>query len=281
MMRRILLVALVAGLGLVGSTDGPATAQSPTGPTALRVMTYNIQHGAGMDGVFDIDRTAQAIAAARPDVVDLEEVDQNWGDRSDDLAETQVLAARLHMFGYFAQIYDLPPTTSGAPDREFGLAFLSRYPIVTEQNHQITRLSTVATNPAPAQAPGFPEIAIRVRGTLVHVYASHLDYRGESAVRVSQVADMLAFLDEDPTPTVLMGDFNAGPTAPELAPLLAREHDVWALLGRTDPPSWPSDVLTDVNDYITVSNGVRVRDDTVIDTLASDHRPEVADLTLP
>lgn len=277
-MRRILLVALVAGLGLAG---GPAVAQSPSGPAALRVMTYNIQHGAGMDGVFDIDRTAQAIAAAHPDVVDLEEVDQSWGDRSDDLAETQVLAGKLHMFGYFAQIYDLPPTTSGAADRQFGLAFLSRYPILTEQNHQITRLSTVAVNPAPADAPGFPEIAIRVRGTLVHLYASHLDYRGESDVRVSQVADMLAFLNEDPTPTILMGDFNAGPTAPELAPLLAREHDAWALLGKTDPPSWPADTPTDVNDYITVSNGVGVRDDTVIDTLASDHRPEVADLILP
>jgi hypothetical protein len=36
-----------------------------------------------------------------------------------------------------------------------------------------------------------------------------------------------------------------------------------------------------VNDYVTVSNGVRVRDDSIIDALASDHRPEVADLIMP
>jgi endonuclease/exonuclease/phosphatase family metal-dependent hydrolase len=275
MMRRILLVGLIAGLASLGAA--PAVAQDPA---TIRVMTYNIQHGAGMDGAFDIDRTTQAIAAAHPDVVGLEEVDQNWGDRSDDLAETQVLAAKLHMSGYFAQIYDLPPATSGAPDREYGLAFLSRYPIVAGQNHQITRLSTVAADPAPAYAPGFPEIAIRVRGTLVHVYASHLD-AGQASVRASQVSDMLAYLTEDPVPTILMGDFNAGPAAQELAPLLARERDAWALLGKTDPPSWPSDRPTDVNDYVTVSNGVRVRDDSIIDTLASDHRPEVADLILP
>ncbi|HWC84400.1 MAG TPA: endonuclease/exonuclease/phosphatase family protein [Pseudonocardiaceae bacterium] len=261
------------------TTAEPAAA--PEQPGGLRVMSYNIQHGAGLDEVFDLDRTAAAIAAEHPDLVGLEEVDEHWGDRSDDLAETSALAAKLRMHAFFAPIYDLAPTADGAPDREYGLAILSRFPILDTQNHQITRLSTVATNPAPAAAPGFPEIAIRFGGRIVHVYATHLDYRSDPSVRAAQVSDMLGFLGHDPAPKILVGDFNADPDAPEIAPLLAGQTDVWTLLNQPHPPSWPSGTPTDRIDYITVSPGFGVRDAAVIDTQSSDHRPVIADLVLP
>ena len=42
---------------------------------SLRIMTYNIQHGAGMDDVIDLNRQAKVIGDATPDVVGLQEVD--------------------------------------------------------------------------------------------------------------------------------------------------------------------------------------------------------------
>src|SRR4051812_2166410 len=68
------LAALVAG--------PPAHAAVPRG-ASLRVMSYNIQAGAGADHVFDLERQARAIEAQHPDVVGLEEVDVAWGTRSD------------------------------------------------------------------------------------------------------------------------------------------------------------------------------------------------------
>ncbi len=45
-------------------------------PTRLRVLSYNIHHGAGIDGRLDLERIARVIQSARPDVVALQEVDR-------------------------------------------------------------------------------------------------------------------------------------------------------------------------------------------------------------
>jgi endonuclease/exonuclease/phosphatase family metal-dependent hydrolase len=47
-----------------------------------------------------------------------------------------------------------------------------------------------------------------------------------------------------------------------------------------DGPTYPADVPARRIDYVTVSRDVAVRHATVPKTLASDHRPVLADLTL-
>lgn len=44
-------------------------------PQRLRVLSYNIHYGPGMDGLSDIQRLADVIKAAKPDLVALQEVD--------------------------------------------------------------------------------------------------------------------------------------------------------------------------------------------------------------
>lgn len=187
------------------------------------------------------------------------------------------LAARLGMHVSFAPIYSLDPAQPGGPRREFGVAVLSRYAILGSGNHEITRLSTQVPDPVPAPAPGFGEVRLRVRGVPVHVYVTHLDYRGDPSVRVAQVADTRRIMNADRgARTILLGDFNAVPTAPELAPL-------WRELSDADSGSnsFPADVPDRRIDYVAVERGaVSVRDAAVAETLASDHRPVVADLLL-
>ncbi|MFE7043600.1 endonuclease/exonuclease/phosphatase family protein [Streptomyces atratus] len=248
----------------------------------LRVATYNIHAGAGMDNVFDLDRQTAELRSLDADVIGLQEVDVHWGTRSEwrDLAAE--LAERLHMQVSFAPIYSLDPETPGAPRREFGVAVLSRYRIVSAENHEITRLSTQDPNPVPAPAPGFGEVVLRVKGLPVHVYVTHLDYRSDPSVRTAQVADTRRVMAEDEAPgrqkvrQILLGDFNAAPAAPELAPL-------WEELTDIEPggPTYPAQDPVQRIDYVAVSkDSVRVRDAAVAETLASDHRPVVADLLL-
>ncbi|MEV5710194.1 endonuclease/exonuclease/phosphatase family protein [Actinoallomurus sp. NPDC052274] len=265
----LFLAALVVG--------PPAHAAGVKG-ASLRVMTYNLQAGAGVDHVFDLERQARAIEAQHPDVVGLEEVDVNWGTRSDYVDEASWLARRLHMRVFFAPIYTLPPDRAGAPDREFGVAVLSRFPIIQAENHEITRLSTQVPNPVPAPAPGFPEVLIKARGTRIWVYDTHLDYRSDPSVRRAQVADMAAIMDRRHGPKLLLGDFNAEPDAPELAPLWTRLSDALTVAGQRTTPTFPADVPVTRIDYITFTPGPRVTRAFVPDTLASDHRPVVADL---
>ena len=49
----------------------PAAAQTPH---KLRVLCYNIHYGQGMDGEYDIQRLAEVIKAAKPDLVVLQQV---------------------------------------------------------------------------------------------------------------------------------------------------------------------------------------------------------------
>src|SRR5439155_20029922 len=135
-----------------------------------------------------LDRTAAVIRDSGADVVGLQEVDQHWAARSEFRDEAAELAARLSMRAFFAPIYDLPPLTDGAPRRRYGVAVLSRMPMVHTENHLLTRLSTQDQNPVPAPTPGFAEAVVLTHGGPVHVYVTHLDFRPDPAVRAAQVA---------------------------------------------------------------------------------------------
>ena len=272
-------IAAIAALLLGAVAVAPPAQAATKGGVRLRVMAYNIQAGAGTDHVFDLERQARAIESEHPDLVGLEEVDVDWAARSDYTDEATWLARRLHMHVFFAPIYDLPPDRAGAPDRRFGVALLSRFPILYAKNHDITRLSTQVPNSVPAPGPGFPEVLVSAHGLPLWVYVTHLDYRGDPSVRTAQVADMDAIMDRRHGRKLLLGDFNAQPDDAELAPLWTRLTDAMTAVGQRTTPTWPADVPTKRIDYVTYSPGMRAVDAHVPDTLASDHRPVVTDLT--
>ncbi|MGH3623341.1 MAG: endonuclease/exonuclease/phosphatase family protein [Sciscionella sp.] len=152
-------------------------------------------------------------------------------------------------------------------------------PDLATTNHQITRLSTQDPNARPRPAPGFAEAVVLVHGKPVHVYATHLDFRPDPAVRTTQVDEMLRIMagDGPHAQQVLLGDLNAEPTAPELAPLWRRLTDA----GRYAPDgsfTYPAEAPTSRIDYAAVSGRIGVLAASVPDSVASDHRPMVADL---
>lgn len=283
-LRRLLIG--VAAAALVVAMPGGASADEADHfvPEArlvdLRVVTYNIAAGAGMDRKFDVERQIEALRALDADIIGLQEVDVHWNARSQwrDLASE--IADGLDMNVFFGHIYDLDPLAEGQPRREFGIAILSRYPILYAENHWITRLSTQVPDPRPEPAPGFPEIVVNVNGAQVHVYSTHLDYRGDPTVRQMQVADMLRIMSEDQGQRqILLGDLNARPNAPELAPLWGYVADAWALAGESGTGyTYPTSAPDRRIDYVTVTPRITVQAVRVPYTLASDHLPVVADL---
>ncbi|WP_338698234.1 endonuclease/exonuclease/phosphatase family protein [Streptomyces sp. Q6] len=280
--RALPQLALSAALLSLVAAAPPAAAGTP-GAVPLRIATYNIHAGSGMDNVFDLDRQAAALRALDADVIGLQEVDVHWGERSRNLDVAQELADRLGMRVSFAPIYSLDPVTTGGPRREYGVAVLSRYPIRSAANHDITRLSTQDPNPVPAPAPGFGEVTLKVRGVPVQVFVTHLDYRADPSVRVAQVADtrrvMAAERAAEPgARQVLLGDFNAERTAPELAPLWRELTDAGPVNGEG---TYPANVPVKRIDFVAAGEGIRVRSAQVPgEAAASDHRPVVAELSV-
>ncbi|WP_436737705.1 endonuclease/exonuclease/phosphatase family protein [Streptomyces sp. BBFR102] len=280
--RHVVPLLLAIGLLLTASAAAhPATWR----PVPLRVATYNIHAGAGEDEVFDLDRQVRALRSLDADVIGLQEVDVHWGRRSQWRDLARELGSRLGMHVAFGPIYSLDPEPAAAsgptpPRREFGVAVLSRHPVLRVRNHEITRLSTQGENPLPEPAPGFLQATVAVRGVPLDVYATHLDYRPDPTVRAAQVADMLRVMGRPcpgrcPAP-LLLGDFNARPDAPELAPL-------WDTLRDADPgaATFPASAPSSRIDYVAVGAGAEIRSARTAPTgIASDHLPVVADLRL-
>ncbi len=241
----LLLAAMVAA--------GAAPAQT----RALHVMTWNIAAGHG-----DLPQIARVIRDAAPDVAALQEVDVHWDARSGFADQAARLAEATGMQVRFGPIYQLPGSGDSAPTREFGVAILSRYPIVDSRNHVIPRLSTqsIATEPQPM--PGFLEVAIDAGGARVR------------ALQVSATLDLIAGLRE---PAILAGDLNAPPAAPELAPLFRRLKDVWSA---GDGFTYPAAAPVRRIDYVLVSDAFQVREARTLPVSSSDHRPVIAELTL-
>ena len=224
----IVLLALAAT-----ACASSARAGSPR-ETRLRVMSYNIQYGnEGLDSVIAV------INAEKPDIVGLQELDVHWDARSRFVDQAALIAKGTGMEYRFARIYQIPNADATKPPREFGVGILSRYPIKAFTNHVITRLSTQEENPVPAPLPGFLEATIDVNGNTVRALNGHLDVRRDPAVRKMQVADMLRVMGDSNVPTLMFGDMNARPDAPELEPLFNRLIDSWPYnQGTVCPGPW-------------------------------------------
>lgn len=277
-MKKRYLIGLVVVLMFAPFTHTTAKDQDNSEINA-KVTTYNLQAGMGTDGKYDLDRIANTIQQTGGDIIGLEEVDVHWDSRSEYENTIKLLAEKLDMEYFFAPIYDFDPTIPGNPRRQFGVAVLSKYPILQAENREITRLSTQDPDPEPEPAPGFLEARIDVDGAEVWFYVTHLDYRGDPTIREMQINDMHAIMSEHHY-NILVGDMNAPPDAPEMAPLFHWFDDAWAETSEQLGYTFPADDPIKRIDYVLTSPRMKVNDTFITASQASDHLPVTAEMTL-
>jgi len=269
------IVGLLAGAVLALACRPVPTPPERTLPErTLRAVSYNIAAGHG-----NLDAITDAIRALQADVVALQEVDVFWSERSARQDQASLLGEQLGMQVRFAPIYTVPASEPSVPARMFGVALLSRHPMISFVNRPLTRWSTLDPSLPPAPLPGLLDATIRVHGLDVRVLTAHLDYRTDPTVRTQQVAELMTALTASSMPTLLLGDLNASADAPELAPLFTRLTDVWERC-TTCGFTYPADAPTRRIDHVLVSPSIRVTRAWVPETRASDHRPVAADLDL-
>ena len=239
----------------------------------MRALTFNIRHGVGLDGVHDLERVAAVIEAAAPDVVALQEVDRHLS-RTDHVDQAGWLAGRLGFDVTYGPVVDLGPAESD-PDgarRQYGIALLSRAPLEEPRNLLLDR-------PRGGEQRGLLGATITVDGRRVRAFCTHLQHRSrtERLAQATQIAESLATAGG---PVVVMGDLNARPGDPEIAPLTTVLDDAWVVAG--DGAGFTFDAATPHAriDYVLTSDDVVARHAAVIDTDASDHLPVLADLEL-
>jgi len=248
----ILLFCMIAG--------APAWGDNET-PTTLRVVCYNIHHGRGMDDVFDLTRTANAIKALNPDLVALQEVDRN-ARRTDQADTPKILAEKLGMHQVFGKTIDLQ-------GGDYGLLILSRFPI---------KKSKMTVFPdeekfAASERRGLLEAEVELENKqIVRFATTHLCHASEER-RMLQIKHINELLEPKPDDgiTIVCGDFNAQPESDPIKTFRKRWTD--ATDGTPTFSSTNPRVKIDYIFYEPLSR-FNVKETKVVqDRMTSDHLP--------
>ena len=188
-------------------------------PREIRVVTYNIHHGEGLDGKFDLPRIAKVLLAVEPDIVALQEVDQGTRRASgvDQPAELARLTGMEVVFGRNID-YD-----GGG----YGTAVLTKLPI---RSHKRVKLKSfyppTATNP---EQRGVQVVELGKKdGPGLLFLNTHLDYRPPDDERMASAATIKELVRKRGVElAILAGDLNATPESRVMAEF-ARE---WTVAG--------------------------------------------------
>lgn len=224
----------------------------------LRVFCWNLHHGVGEDGKLDLERIAKVIREAKPDLVALQEVD-NQCARSGKVDQAAELAKLTGMTGVFGKAMDLQ---GGG----YGQAILSRFPIQTSKVHVL---------PGKGEPRIAFEVTVTIEGKETRFITNHLDL--DDAQRLAQVETLAKILTEISSPLILCGDFNDSPDSASLkilgrvlTPVPKKEPVLTCPAGKPD-----SEI-----DHFLVRGFVPVAPLAVLpEAVASDHRPLVAEFT--
>jgi endonuclease/exonuclease/phosphatase family metal-dependent hydrolase len=226
-------------------------------------MTYNIQHGLGVDGKVDIARIGDLIKKVNPDIVGLQEVDR-FVKRSGRIDQTTELSRLTEMRVVFAA------TIKDYQGGDYGIAVLSKYPIIEWHTHSL---------------PSLPEREDRLilqttveleNGQKVAFINTHWGYVDDLEIRKKQAELINALMQRHGQKTmILVGDLNVEPDS-EAHKMLSR---YWSdSVSNRDVKTYPSPqpiVQIDHIFYRPVDRVKIINYEIIDDRVASDHRPIV------
>ena len=230
-------------------------------------MTYNIHVGVGMDKKLDLQRIADVINTAKPDLVGLQEVDRGV-KRTEGKDEIAELAAMTRMEYAFAPNLDYQ-------GGKYGVAILSRFPIRNTEHRMFD-------NKREAERRGMLRVEVEVGDKKLNFVTTHLDYQFEDG-RLFETEQMLKFLDDVKGPMIVVADLNDVPAGSAYQLMRTKFDDAWvASRAAGDGFSYPADKPVKRIDHIFYRSGAstRAKKSWVIQTLASDHIPVMAEIEI-
>ncbi|KPM47296.1 endonuclease/exonuclease/phosphatase family protein [Jiulongibacter sediminis] len=162
----------------------------------IRVLTFNIFHGATMKGDFDLDHIASVINSVKPDLVALQEVD-HLTNRSKKYNLMNELAIRTNFSPLFARAMEFD-------GGEYGEGILSKFTFISSRN-------VALPYPSDKEPRAAVEVVVRInKSDTIAFVGTHLDHTSEE-VRLSQVEEINKAFLPNKYPTILAGDLNAVP----------------------------------------------------------------------
>ena len=224
----------------------------------VKILSYNIYHGATTRGDYNLDVIARVITDADPDLVALQEVDYNTR-RSGQIDLATELGKRTHLTPLFgrAMYYD---------GGEYGEGILSKYSFIRTRNVPLP--STPGNEPRTA----LEAVVVLPSGDTIAFIGTHFDHLKPETDRVAQAEKINEVFTSGPYPAILAGDLNAQPGSNPINIL----EEIWsATYDKINPePTFPSDAPGITIDYVMHFPAGRweaVETEVICDSIASDH----------
>lgn len=242
---------------------GKATIAQSTQST-VRVLTFNILHGATTNGDFDLDKIASVIKEADPDLVALQEVDFKT-NRAKQYDLATELGWRTKMAALFGQAM---PFDGGG----YGEGILTKMPVISSRNV-----------PLPHSEGNEPRTALEVTvelssGDTICFVGTHFEHQENDPDRMCQARTISEKFLVNPYPTIVAGDLNDTPFS---APILVLKK-FWTEASGSEP-TYPSDnpgIKIDYIMYMPADRWEVVETKTICDAVASDHCAVLSVLSL-
>ena len=226
----------------------------------MRIMTYNIRGGLGMDNVRSIARISETVRLYSPDVVCFQEVHKRllWSGHED---QPERLAHLLGRSFHFQRLL-----TFGHGGYGIGIA-----------TRAIPRYVKEHLLPSRGEQRGLLEVGLSgVLGfPLMRVFCTHWGL--DEGERLKQARFCVDVLRAENTPTLFCGDLNETKERAGVSFLLSESGFVDAG-AEGSLPTFPSIGQNVRIDYLLHSSAVRSDRFEVIHSTASDHLPIVADI---
>ncbi|WP_425619424.1 endonuclease/exonuclease/phosphatase family protein [Anatilimnocola sp. NA78] len=261
--QRTIIAAVVCCCVLLPSRVTAQQKEEQQPALQLRVLSYNIHHGEGVDGKLDLERIAKVILSVKPDLVALQEVDRKV-KRSKEVDQPAELARLTEMKAAFGGNLALQ-------GGEYGNAILSRFPIKADKNHLLPNLES-GEQRGVLQA----EIEVPKLASPLLFLATHFDHRRKDEERVDSAKFINGLLSKTgDREALLAGDLNDVHSSRAITEL----QTSWKLANETPQPTIPVEKPTRQIDFVLLRPAARwkVVDVKVLDeAVASDHRAILA-----
>lgn len=220
----------------------------------VRVMSYNVRNGNGMDGIKSIERCADIVYKAKPDVVAVQELDSMTRRNN-----FYVLGKMAEHAGYHAYYGPTIPYRGG----KYGIGVLSKKPALSVKFHRL---------PCRKEPRGLLVVEFKK----YYLLCTHLSLNEQD--RVTSVGIIRNIVSKLKKPVFIAGDMNALPTSKPIT--IFKEYAT--LLSDDSQFTFPSTNPRICIDYIFGSNGSFsvLKNHIFNDTLASDHHPLYVDVKI-
>jgi len=236
----------------------------------LKVLSYNIHSGIGIDKQYNLDRIRTVLDEEKPDIAAIQELDcRMWRTGFED--QSSKLASELDINAFYC-------ATRPIEQGSWGMAVLSPYPVLHRKEYDLSY--------RPGREPRYClRVDIEVEsGAVLHVFNCHLGLaaRERRYQRARMLSEAILLAEDLRHPVILMGDFNDRPIPVVHRNLRRHFTDAYNAVGKYWGPTFRAGPIRVRLDHIYVSHDVQVRDcwvrNDALTRVASDHRPLIASL---